>query len=99
MIVDFAVEDDDEAAVVREHRLVAGGRQVDDRQPPVAERDPRLGIAPQALVVGPAMRQAAGHGADQRLARPPAAPNSRDPAHESEVTEAWTPYKPPIPIA
>ncbi len=41
VVVDLAVVGDPDGAVLVGHRLVAGGRQVDDRQPPVAESDRR----------------------------------------------------------
>jgi hypothetical protein len=34
-VVDLAIVGNDEAAVARGHRLMAGGRQVDNRKPPV----------------------------------------------------------------
>ena len=37
MIIDFAVVDDDVAAAVRVHRLIAGRRNVDDREAVVGE--------------------------------------------------------------
>ena len=52
VVVDLAVEDDDDGAVLVEHRLLAG-RQVDDRQALVAQRD--AGRAVHAGLVGPAV--------------------------------------------
>ena len=43
-IIDFAIEDERDGAIVIAHRLVAG-RQVDDRQAPVEETDPERVIA------------------------------------------------------
>ena len=53
VVVDLAVEEHPEAAVGRAHRLVPGLRQVQDRQPPEAERDIRVGV--HAIVVRPAV--------------------------------------------
>src|SRR5688500_15879457 len=61
MIVDFAVEDDDVAAAVRNHRLVAGRRQVDNREPAKAEGDAALAIDPRRRMVRSAMAGAAVH--------------------------------------
>ena len=57
-VVDLAVEHHDELAVVREHRLVAQSRQVEDRKPRVAEGDAPAGAHPRAAVVGAALTQA-----------------------------------------
>ena len=51
-VVDLAVEDDADAAVLVEQRLLAGGH-VDDRQPPMAEADTRLDV--HAALVGAAV--------------------------------------------
>ena len=61
VIVDLAVEDHDVALACRKHRLVAGGRQIDDRQPPLRQRDAGLGIRPHAVIVRPAMPEQIGH--------------------------------------
>ena len=42
-VVDLAVEDDGDGAVLVEQRLLAGGH-VDDRQPPMAEADARRDV-------------------------------------------------------
>ena len=39
IVVDFAVQNHDESAVVREHRLMAGAAGIDDRQAAMAEAD------------------------------------------------------------
>jgi len=49
VVVDFPVEDDHEATIGRQHRLVSSGRQIDDRQAPVAE--PYYAIGPAARVI------------------------------------------------
>src|SRR6185312_10643876 len=46
IVVDFAVEGDDEAAVRRHHRLVARGADIDDREAAMTEGDAGIGIAP-----------------------------------------------------
>ena len=48
VVVDLAVEDDRDAAVLVEQRLLAGG-DVDDRKPAVAEPDARLEVQPAAV--------------------------------------------------
>src|SRR5207302_1827050 len=53
VVVDLAVEDDDDAAVLVEKRLLPG-REIDDREPPVPEAQPRLEM--QAALVGPAVK-------------------------------------------
>ncbi len=63
VIVDFGVVRDHVAAVRGLHRLVPGGRQVDDRQPAVAEPDAGFRIDPHALVVWAAV--------DERVDQPP----------------------------
>ena len=62
IIVELAVEDDDMAAVGRSHGLMAGRRQVEDREAPEAERDAGLGVDELSRVVGPAMGERRGHG-------------------------------------
>ena len=52
-VVDFAVENDDIAAVRTLHRLMPQVRKVDDGQPVEAERGPV--VAPYAAVIGAAM--------------------------------------------
>ena len=58
-IVDFAVEHDGQPAVGGPHRLAPGGREVDDRQSPVAEPDRPLAV--QTLVVRSAMNKCISH--------------------------------------
>ena len=60
-IVDLAVVRDNEAAVGGDHRLMAGGRKVDNGQAPVRERDAGLRIAPKPVIVGAAIGDAVGH--------------------------------------
>ena len=61
MIIDFAVEHENEAAAIRDHRLVTGKRPVDDGQTPVPKRDPGLRIGPCAEIIRASMRNRVGH--------------------------------------
>ena len=63
VVVDLAVEDDRQVARTAGHRLVAG-REVDDRQPTESQGD-RVGDE-VAVVVGTAVPDLVGHGADDR---------------------------------
>ena len=57
VVVDLAVEDDPDRPVLVGHRLVAGGREVDDRQAAMAERDAgRSGSATTPASSGPRWR-------------------------------------------
>ena len=69
VIIDLAVEDNDEAPVRRFHRLMAERRQIDDRQPPVDEGHAGLGLDPDSFVVGAAESKALGHPARFRRQR------------------------------
>ena len=62
VIVDFAVEGDDVAAVGGMHRLRAAGAEIDDGEPALAERRPALRLDPDAAAVGTAMVQRIVHG-------------------------------------
>lgn len=82
-VVDLAVEGHPVAARRVRHRLVARGREVDDREPPVAERRPRAaGVRVgdvDALVVGSAVLDAREHRRDVLAIRD--ADRSADSAH------------------
>ena len=67
MVVNLAVEDQDEAAICGHHRLMTGRRQVEDREPPMSQSDTRVGIGLGARAVGAAMRDALGHGQDDAV--------------------------------
>src|SRR5262249_390443 len=54
-VVDLAVEDERHGAVVGGEGLVAGARQIEDRQPPVGEADAPPVVEPRAAVVGTAV--------------------------------------------
>ena len=78
MIVELAVEDDADLAVLVPHRLVAGG-EIDDRQPAMTEEDMPQLVDIKAVAVRAAMRQSSGH----PIQIDPAAParESGQPAH------------------
>src|SRR6185437_6935086 len=63
-IVDLAIEADTDRAVFVEQRLAAQGREVDDRQTPVAEPDARRDV--EAGIIRPAVMQRVGHAREQR---------------------------------
>ena len=67
VVVDFAVEHDLQPAVLVGHRLVGHRREIDDRQPPVAEADPSVSRHPDAAAVRTAMGHGVAHPADVRL--------------------------------
>jgi len=58
-VIDFTVEYGRVATVRRDHRLVSGGTQVDDRQPAMAEAERRriAHVFPRAVVIRPPMRE------------------------------------------
>ena len=60
-IIDFAVEDDRNRAVLVVHRLLAAGG-IDDREPAVTERQTRLEVKP--LAIRTAMSDRVGHRPD-----------------------------------
>ena len=85
-VVDLAVVGDDVAAAGRMHRLRAGRREVDDRQPAVAEPDAGLRIAPASAAVRSAVSKGVRHGqcgGGGISSNPPAVERhqSRDAAH------------------
>ena len=67
-VVDFAVEDDGVSGSGIEHRLMAGGAEIEDGQPAMAEGDAKLvgrgGRAPEARIVGAAVALVLGHRRD-----------------------------------
>src|SRR5690606_16062020 len=69
-VVDLAVVDDHGLAVRGGHRLTAGGREVDDRQPPMAQPD--VLPAPAGIPVGSPMGQRVRHPADGLVGNGPA---------------------------
>ena len=50
-VVDLAVVDNHPTAIRRCHRLMAGGREIDHREPPMAEPKPGAFIGPYTAVV------------------------------------------------
>ena len=62
MVVDLAVVSQPEPSVLVRHRLVAGRRQVDDRETSVAERNSRVDVPP--FVIRPAMTKNGRHAID-----------------------------------
>ncbi len=69
-VVDLAVVDHHEAPARRRHRLVAVGREVEDREAAVAEGDAALGVGPRARVVGAAVGDACRSGGREGSRRP-----------------------------
>jgi hypothetical protein len=62
-VVDLAVVREHQRAVLVRHRVVAGGRQVDDRKPPL--REPDGPFDPHSRIVRTAMRQQVVHAFEQ----------------------------------
>jgi hypothetical protein len=71
-VVDLAVEDDGVAAARGRHRLMAGRRQVDDRQP--LEAEAHAAVDEDPFVVGAAVVHGRGHPPQQLLVRRAAVP-------------------------
>src|SRR5207237_3412250 len=61
VVINLAVEDDHVTLACRKHRLMPGGRQIDNRQPALRQRDAGLSIGPHAVIVRPAMPEQVGH--------------------------------------
>ena len=84
VVVDLAVEDDDSLAGSVLHRLVAAGREVDDREAPVPEADPAVGRPPQPGVVRAAVAHRVAHAGEGVPVRPRGGRgDAHDPAHGS----------------
>src|SRR2546430_2520986 len=66
-VVDLAVVSDDVATTRRMHRLVALRRQIDDRQPPMRQRQTVRWVEPDALVIGAAVHQLGRHASGTAL--------------------------------
>ena len=82
VVVDLAVVGEPAVRVVA-HRLVPGGRGIDDREPAVTEPDVAALVRPDARVVGPAMGDQAAHRLEARLEI-----RDRLPAHVYRSTDA-----------
>ena len=75
-VVELAVVDDDQPAVVRAHRLVAVGREIENGEPSKPEREPGSLVDEGPAVVRPAVADRVGHrrhARRQRVERPTAA--------------------------
>ena len=80
-VVDFAVEDDPDRAILVGKRLMAS-LDVDDGEPPKSERCMLVAVDP--LIIGPAMNQSLDHLVERAVAEPSAAVRpgrATDPAH------------------
>src|SRR5688572_11348497 len=66
MIIDLAIEGDDEPTALGKHRLPACIREVDDREPAMSKRDTGVGVTPGTISIRPAMPQTSRHAADRR---------------------------------
>ncbi len=93
MVVNLAVEDEPHARpVAAAHRLMAGGREVDDREAAEAETQTAAVEEFRAHVVRPAVRHPVAHLLDYaKLDAPlrrPVLPDSADAAHKSQEAEA-----------
>jgi len=85
VVVNLAVKDEPRLIVAAMHRLVTGGREVDDREPAKPEAATAIVEEEFAGVVGAAMRHLIAHaheqrGLDRSLTRT-VFPNSADSAH------------------
>ena len=60
-IVNLTIECDDEAAVIGDHRLMAGGRKIDNRQSPMRQSNAGFGIAPGTAIIGATMCKGVTH--------------------------------------
>jgi hypothetical protein len=90
VLVDLPVEDDADLAVFGPHGLGAGGR-VHHGQPPMAQVDGPLRVAPRALGVGPPVGQGVGHAL--QVGRAAVAGEAGDAAHHSSASRFrvwWT---------
>jgi hypothetical protein len=86
VVVDLAVVGDPDAVVLARHRLVAGRREVDDRQAPVREGDAVRAERDLARIVGAAVADCLRHPPDRaRVGGEPVreAQGARDAAHVS----------------
>ena len=82
VVVDLAVEDDPDGFVLVRHRLAAGGREIHDGEPAVAQ--PHRPVEQDAVVVRSAVGEALGHALQQApLDRLPGRElgDAGDPAH------------------
>ena len=81
VVVELAVLDDDDAAVLVRDRLVAG-LEVDDREPARGEPDGAVDV--DAARVGPAVDERRGHRLEPARSAPRGRHDSADPTHAAE---------------
>jgi hypothetical protein len=67
------------------HRLMALGRQIDDREPAVPDRNALLFIDPASPVVRPTMRERIGQPLDERRIASTAGNQPNDTAHQNRI--------------
>ena len=60
-IIDFAVERDDVAAILRQHRLMPRRRKINDGQAAMRQRDAARFVKPDSGVIRPAMAERRAH--------------------------------------
>lgn len=84
-VVDLTVENQPNRLVFVAHGLPARRGKVDDREPAVAESNPRTG--PHALIVRSSMADAFAHGSHHRLIDRSSIviDNSRNPTHDTDI--------------
>ena len=87
IIVNLSVEGDGDRAVLVVHGLRAVRREIDDRKPPVPERDRSL--HEQAAAVRPAVRDDVGHAPQQFLVRGPLPVAVQEAADAAHGAASW----------
>src|SRR6266852_5955372 len=65
-IIDLAVERHDETFIGRQHRLMTGVGQINDREATVAKSDAAVAVEPDALAIRPAVSERRSHRTDRR---------------------------------
>ena len=60
-IIDFTVVCDDKAAVGGDHRLMTGGRKVDNREAAMGKCEACVSIAPNSVIIGTAVGETVRH--------------------------------------
>ena len=87
VVVDLAVEDEVDRAVLVRHRLHRRVGEVDDREPAEAEADAAVVVDPGVAAVGAAVDDLLAHRRDVRLGDPEAVPveteRADDAAHQA----------------
>src|SRR5690242_4646717 len=84
IVIDLSVICDYEASARRDHRLMTGGRKIENGQPAMSQCEAGFAVGPDTAVVGSAMREAGGHGRSYRVQSvraERAVPDSCDSAH------------------